>query len=96
MLMGSDTMSGAQPLTKIWFIGAPFQPHSFWGTLNQKMPNKFIGQISSCGERFKRKRRAFLKMRAWEDESTKENLAPATGRLQTTTPEIAAGLQDSV
>lgn len=35
-------------------------------------------------------------MRAWEDESTKENLAPATGRLQTTTPEIAAGLQDSV
>ena len=33
-------------------------------------------------------------MGGWE--STKENLAPATGRLQTTTPGIAAGLQDSV
>lgn len=74
--MGSDTMSGAQPLTEIWFIGAPFQPHSFWGTLNQKMPNKLIGQISSCGERFKRKRRVFFKMRAWKDERAQRRIWP--------------------
>ena len=95
MLMGSDTMSGAQPLTEIWFIGTPFQPHSFRGTLNQKMPNKFIGQISSCGERFKREKSIFKNesMGGWG--SMKENLPPATGRLPTTTSGIAARLQDS-
>lgn len=49
----------SQPLTKIGFVGAPFQPHSLRGTLDQKVPNEFIGQISRCGERLKRKKREF-------------------------------------
>lgn len=50
-----------QPLTEIGFVGAPFQPHSLRGTLDQKVPNEFIGQIPRCSERLKRKKKENLK-----------------------------------
>lgn len=39
-----------QPLTEIGLVGAPFQPHSLWGTLDQEVPHKFVGQVACCGE----------------------------------------------
>lgn len=38
-------------LTKIWFIWASFQAYPLLSTFNQKMPYKFIWQISNCVEK---------------------------------------------
>lgn len=46
---GHRPMSTAhpQPLTKVRLIRAAFQPHPLRGALDQKVPDQFIGQISS-------------------------------------------------
>lgn len=46
---GRRPMSTAQPqpLTKVRLIRAAFQPHPLRGALDQKVPDQFVGQISS-------------------------------------------------
>lgn len=51
------------PLTEVRLIRAAFQPHALRGALDEKVPDQLIGQVSSCGERFKTKKE-FLETRA--------------------------------